>query len=103
MYVYTGVPRQLNISFCKCKNDSLRIMELGYWPASPSRPVLAFSFSFFDWLEALLLECQIALNDYCDAVEFLLKDKMKSVSNKYVAMHMKTFISTHILGMPHFF
>ncbi len=99
MYVYIGVPRQLNISFCKCKNDSLRIMELGYWPASPSRPVLAFSFSFLDWLEALLLECQIAVNDYCDAVEFLLKDKMKSVCQN-ISINI---ISTNILGMPHSF
>ena len=63
MYVYTGVPCQLNISFCKCKNDALRIMELGYWPASPSHPLLAFSFLFLHWLEALLLECQLAVND----------------------------------------
>lgn len=90
MYVYIGVPRQLNISFCKCKSDSLRIMEFGYWPASPS-PVLAFSFLFLDWLEALLLECQVAVNDYSDAVEFLLKDKMKTVSN-----NTKAFFSTHM-------
>ena len=74
-------------------------MELGYWPASPSRPVLAFSFSFLDWLEALLLECQIAVNDYCDAVEFLLKDKMKSVCQN-ISINI---ISTNILGMPHSF
>ena len=70
-------------------------MELGYWPTSPSRPVLAFSFLFLDWLEALLLECQLAVNDYCDAVEFLLKDKMKSVSI-IIQKHLLALIRTYI-------
>lgn len=55
------------------------LVELGYWPATPSRPNLAFSFLFLDWMEALLLESQVVVQDYCNAVEFMLKDKLSEV------------------------
>ena len=38
----------MSIEFCKCKLDAHRLMELGYWPATPSRPVLAFSCNVTD-------------------------------------------------------
>jgi hypothetical protein len=38
------------------------------WPASPSYPQYAFSFSLLDWAESLLLECQVALKDFCQAI-----------------------------------
>ena len=53
-------------------------MELGYCPATPSRPNLAFSFVFLDWMEALLLEAQVVVQD-CSAVEFMLKEKLSKV------------------------
>ena len=59
--------------------DALRLMELGYWPATPSRPVLAFSLCFMDWMECLLLECQVSVHDYSHAVEMLVKEKFEKV------------------------
>ena len=40
------------------------------WPASPHRPQLAFTFELLDWAEALLLECQVSLMDFCKALCF---------------------------------
>ena len=40
------------------------------WPASPSYPRYAFSFKLLDWAESLLLECQVALKDFCQALYF---------------------------------
>ena len=40
------------------------------WPATPQHPRLAFCFEVLDWAEALLLECQVALKDFCKAMEF---------------------------------
>jgi len=59
------------------------LTDLGYWPATPSRPNLAFSFSFLDWMEALLLEAQVPSQDYCSAIEFILKDRLSEVSMLY--------------------
>lgn len=81
-YIYIviiGIPRHAEVGFCKCKSDALTLTELGYWPATPTRPNLAFSFEFLDWMEALLLEAQVVVLDYCSAVEFMLKDKLSKV------------------------
>ena len=40
------------------------------WPASPQNPHLAFSFDLLNWAEALLLECQVAMKDFCKALYF---------------------------------
>ena len=40
------------------------------WPASPQYPRLAFSFEMMDWVEALLLECQVAVKEFCGALYF---------------------------------
>ena len=52
------------IEFYKCKSDDVALTELGYWSAIPCRPNLAFSFCFFDWMEALLLEAQVSAQYY---------------------------------------
>ena len=40
------------------------------WPAAPQRPHLAFTFALLDWAEALLIECQVSLKDFCKALCF---------------------------------
>ena len=40
------------------------------WPAAPKRPQIAFTFELMDWVEALLLECQVSLKDFCKALCF---------------------------------
>lgn len=40
------------------------------WPASPRFPQLAFTFDLLDWAEALLLECQVAVGEFCRALYF---------------------------------
>ena len=69
----------MNVEFCKCKLDAHRLMELGYWPATPSRPVVAFSMSLMDWMEATLLECQIAVQDFMRALKMLITEKFDLV------------------------
>ena len=75
-----GAPSNLNIQFCKCQSDALTLIELGYWPATPSRPGLAFTSSFMNWMEALLLECQVAVQDFSSAMEMLVKENFTEVS-----------------------
>ena len=67
------------MQFCKCVPDALRLIKLGYWPATPTRPVLAFTHSFMEWMEALLLECQVSVQDFSSAVEMIIKEKFMKV------------------------
>lgn len=39
-------------------------------PVLKNRAQLAFTFDLLDWTEALLLECQVALKDFCGALYF---------------------------------
>lgn len=74
-----GVPHTLSVMFCPCESDVVKLIKLNYWPATPTRPSITFSFSLLDWLEALLLECQVALHDATEAIAFLIKEKMECV------------------------
>ena len=70
--------KKLNIRFCK--PDALTLVELGYWPGTPSQPLVTFSFSFMDWMEALLLECQVSVQDFSNAIEVYLQENIVQVS-----------------------
>ena len=74
-------------NFAKCLPAPIRIIELGYWPATPTRPFLAFTQSFMDWMEALLLECQVCVQDFASAVEMIIKEKFTEVSYGCVAIY----------------
>ena len=47
------------------------------------------------WMEALLLECQVAVQDFSSVVEMLVKEKFTKVSNCHctVSMHVNTYIT----------
>ena len=49
---------------------------------APKRPHLEFTFELLDWAEALLLECQVALKDFCSALYLKCSHVMNKVSSK---------------------
>ena len=74
-----GIPRKLRVAFCHCEPDIVTLVQLNYWPATPSRPSIAFSFSLLDWLQALLLECQVPVQNFSNALEFIIATKYGKV------------------------
>ena len=76
---FTGIPRKISFPFCTCESDCIKLIRLHYWPATSSKPLDAFRFHFLDWLEALLLECQVAVQDMTQAISYLIKDKIGQV------------------------
>ena len=90
-----GVPRTLSVMFCPCESDVVKLIKLNYWPATPTRPSIAFSFSLLDWLEALLLECQVALHDATEAIAFLIKEKMECVCAQFIYYILADLWSIH--------
>ena len=79
IFPFLGKPYTLNVQFCKCQADMLRLIQIGYWPATPTRPVLAFTKAFMDWMETLLLECQVSAQDFSCAIEMMVKEKFIKV------------------------
>lgn len=49
----------------------MALIRAGFFPASPKKPQLAFDFKLFDLLQALLLECQVAVKDFVSAIKYL--------------------------------
>ena len=62
----------IDILFCSCMEDALTLIQLHYWPSSST----AFSFQLLDWVEALFLECQVSMQDFAAAFEFLIKSNV---------------------------
>lgn len=76
----------IDIEFCSCVEDAVTLVHLQYWPATPTQPSTAFSFQLLDWLEAILLECQVSLSDISAAMEFLHSSRISEVFNCIVLL-----------------
>lgn len=55
-------------------------MKMKLFPATPEKPTIAFCFSLLDYLESLLLECQVSVSDFVAAVTFLSAEPFIDVS-----------------------
>lgn len=89
-----GIPRKLRVAFCHCEPDIVTLIRLNYWPATPARPSIAFSFALLDWLQALLLECQVPVQDFSNALKYIISTQYGKVW--WMLMISSKFI-THIL------
>lgn len=74
-----GFEHNILFNYCDCEPLVVTMVRAHLWPSSPQRPSLAFTFSFLDWAEALLLECQVALKDLCKALSFRNPNSMLKV------------------------
>lgn len=52
------------------------------WPATPHNPRICFTFDLLDWVEALMLECQVPLKDFCASLHFKCPYFFEKVSIK---------------------
>ncbi len=69
--------------FCACESEVETLLKAHLFPATPKQPQLAFTFQLFDWLEVLMLECQIAVQDFVAAFEILTSSKLHQVNFVY--------------------
>ena len=51
------------VVFCGCKSPAERLLELNLWPATPSKPTLAFTVELMEFARMLILECYASLYD----------------------------------------
>ena len=57
----------LLFAYCECETLAI---TLARWPATPSSPRCAFSFSLLDRAERLLVEAQVSLKDFCNSLSY---------------------------------
>ena len=57
--------------FCQCFDEIDTLIQFELFPATLKRPTVTFSFQLLDYLEALLLECQVAVSDFTAALKIM--------------------------------
>jgi len=65
-----GMEHSVQFMCCDCEPLAVTLVRAQLWPATPHHPKFAFTFKLLDWAESLLLECQVALKDFCHALYF---------------------------------
>ena len=60
----------MKIVCCNCEPVSITLARARLWPATPKNPKLAFTFDLLNLVEALMLECQVSLKDFCYALRY---------------------------------
>ena len=70
LIILLGLEHQVLLHCCDCEPVTVTMVRARMWPASPQYPRLAFSFEMMDWVEAILLECQVAVKEFCGALYF---------------------------------
>ncbi len=76
--MYLGEQHSVQFTACACEPLVHTMVRAHLWPSSPQRPHFAFTFELLNWEEALLLEAQVSLNDFCKALSF----KCHSIASK---------------------
>lgn len=66
-----GIQRDVSFERCPCTSEAQSLLQAGFFPATATRPRLAFAIELLDLLEALLLECQVAVHDFVSALHYL--------------------------------
>ena len=66
--LFIGLRHQLEVTSCSCEAFPVSLARLRLWPTSSKHPKFALSFELLDWMEALLLECQVSVSDFCKAL-----------------------------------
>ena len=69
---FQGTQHQVGVVACKCEPFSVTLSRLRLWPTSSKQPTYALTFELLDWMEAMLLECQVSLSDFCKALNHKL-------------------------------
>ena len=77
--MFIGVEIKIRVVSCECEPLALTLARAQLWPASPTYPRYAFSFSLLDWAESLLREFQVALKDFCHTLYFRCPFKILSM------------------------
>lgn len=55
---------------CNCEPLAVSLVRASLWPATPTNPKVGFTFNLLEWAEALMVECQVALRDFCTSLQY---------------------------------
>ncbi|KAA1096264.1 hypothetical protein PGT21_010698 [Puccinia graminis f. sp. tritici] len=74
--------RRANIKFCSCTSDAVRLVQMGYLPGSPIRPVTAFLLPLCILLDCLWNNCNIGAMPFTIALKQYLEPRSQRLTVK---------------------
>ncbi|KAA1080941.1 hypothetical protein PGT21_025947 [Puccinia graminis f. sp. tritici] len=74
--------RRANIKFFSCTSDALRLVQMGYLPGSPIRPVTAFSLPLLILYDCLWNNCHIGAMPFTIALKQYLEPRSQRLTVK---------------------
>ncbi len=72
------------LTSCGCLSMSKRLLMLGLWPATPTRPKLAFTMELMNTIHYLVRECQTSLHDVANFLRCVGKQQPQVCFNMYM-------------------
>ncbi len=60
-----GFQYEYQVMFCRCKSEACTLVELGLWPATPSKSVMAFTFGWMELMEKMFLVGKVSVQQCC--------------------------------------
>ena len=76
-----GQHHGVSIAVCECQCLLEKIVELGWWPATPSRQNLVFTLDLMNIVHNLVLKCQASLLDISNFFRMTGVKQMKECFN----------------------
>ncbi|PIK40454.1 hypothetical protein BSL78_22703 [Apostichopus japonicus] len=66
-----GRQHSIPVMFCGCWTDAQQLIFLKLWPATATRPEVAFHWDLMSWLRTMSLECHASLKSLCEALGWM--------------------------------
>ena len=76
LVILIGRQHQKQILFCDCEDDTVTLLKMHLWPSTVKRPVLAFHLKLMELLEAMVIECHISLQKFCDMLNVMNRSSL---------------------------
>jgi hypothetical protein len=67
--------RRVQCTFCQCTPDAIRLLQIGFLPASPITPQTAFSLPLLIFHNALWKHCHVGVLPFTDALREWLEPR----------------------------
>jgi hypothetical protein len=90
---------------CECEAAAVTLIQHGLWPATPTEsPPTAYSLDFMKWIKYLMLECQVSLHGFCQAVRWKnnLSKIEVSINDKFTNLNRYTCILQSSINQKNF-
>ncbi|XP_046847302.1 uncharacterized protein LOC124440922 [Xenia sp. Carnegie-2017] len=59
----------VEVQFCSCSPEFVRLLQFGLWGGTPTKPRIAFAIEFFELIHSVQMECKASIKSICHSFE----------------------------------